>query len=400
MKDFRVTKHGLGEGVKRFPSVTGAVRPSPLGVSFSGAINTGFSDWIGSRWGLAGASLMPPAQKHFRKEKDASDSAFWMGRAALTPANYRLLFTLRLTLALPPKSFTPDAKDAFVPAFSIPALPVISRQRLERERLMMRQAPNGAGAVFRLLSQCLREVNRSDRVQVMSSVLGRGSLPGKAKATMRSRRAVESHRSLGVPPEQTRAAKSLPSRENGRWVEFFKESQVSAFNLQDRAANRMMFRVGPFVFERPQQPASRLAPYTLVQQNAVVVANARRQVLHKLTSMAAKGLRLILPSKPVPALAENALPAPRLTFHTSRQTDAQAVTGRASRFATAPPLDFARREANLARGLTEALRDLRQSGNEVKAAAPTLSPPIDVLTRQVYDQFKRELRIEKERRGI
>jgi hypothetical protein len=64
-------------------------------------------------------------------------------------------------------------------------------------------------------------------------------------------------------------------------------------------------------------------------------------------------------------------------------------------------LQYLQREAQLARGFSAALRDLRQSLiNDKAPAAPQPAPQTDQLTRQVYEQLKRELRIERERRGL
>jgi hypothetical protein len=91
----------------------------------------------------------------------------------------------------------------------------------------------------------------------------------------------------------------------------------------------------------------------------------------------------------------------QLTFAAPQAGHGEAATQQpVSRFGSSPPMHYVRQNATLVRGVTNALRELRQSLGDVKAQAPAPPPQIDYLTRQVYDQLKRELRIEKERRGL
>ena len=65
-------------------------------------------------------------------------------------------------------------------------------------------------------------------------------------------------------------------------------------------------------------------------------------------------------------------------------------------------MTFVRHESNSNSVLTQTLAQVQQtlsSADKLRQVAP---PAVDVpyLTRQVYDQFERELRIEKERRGL
>ena len=105
-------------------------------------------------------------------------------------------------------------------------------------------------------------------------------------------------------------------------------------------------------------------------------------------------------SKRAPFNAGNVFTSPQLTLAARPAAGRETPAPGAS---TSDPtaLQYARREAQLARGFSDALRDLRQSLiNDRRPAAPPPAPQIDQLTSQVYDQLKRELRIERERRGL
>jgi hypothetical protein len=73
-------------------------------------------------------------------------------------------------------------------------------------------------------------------------------------------------------------------------------------------------------------------------------------------------------------------------------------------FRSSPLLEYANTEAALARTVAGALRGMAEAfRSEAKAAVPTsTAPQVDIgrLTKQVYDQLERELRIERERRGL
>lgn len=71
-------------------------------------------------------------------------------------------------------------------------------------------------------------------------------------------------------------------------------------------------------------------------------------------------------------------------------------------FAKSPTMQYAKPQTNVATGLTDVFRDLRQALSEIKAPPPVSAAHVDIglLTRQVSDQLERELRIEKERRGL
>jgi hypothetical protein len=62
-------------------------------------------------------------------------------------------------------------------------------------------------------------------------------------------------------------------------------------------------------------------------------------------------------------------------------------------------MHFARHESQLVQTLVNSLNEMRQTQAEVKHV---VQPQVEIehLTRQVYQQLEREIRIEKERRGL
>lgn len=71
---------------------------------------------------------------------------------------------------------------------------------------------------------------------------------------------------------------------------------------------------------------------------------------------------------------------------------------------TRPPisLTYAKPEAPQLGNLSQTLAQLQQTLNDTKPQPMAAAPAVDIhgLTRQVCDQLERELRIERERRGL
>ncbi|MGE0825100.1 MAG: hypothetical protein AB7G75_04620 [Candidatus Binatia bacterium] len=67
-----------------------------------------------------------------------------------------------------------------------------------------------------------------------------------------------------------------------------------------------------------------------------------------------------------------------------------------------PQMQYVKPDNSLTSGLSQAVQSLQHTLKKAMAAPVVSTPQVDVnrLTRQVYDQFERELRIEKERRGL
>lgn len=136
----------------------------------------------------------------------------------------------------------------------------------------------------------------------------------------------------------------------------------------------------------------------LVGNHSMVLANHLPESGRVAVKLAMAGAKIAPPAN------EEATTTPRLTYAeplASGETGETAAQGATSFDQMA--LHYQQREALAARNISEALSDLRQSLHDFKQA-PALAPPsppqIDQLTRQVYDELKRELRIERERRGL
>ena len=133
----------------------------------------------------------------------------------------------------------------------------------------------------------------------------------------------------------------------------------------------------------------------------VLVGNHSTRLVNHLPASGRLAVKLAMAgAKTAPPATAGAALTPPLTYAESLTAGEMTERGAASFNQMA--LHYQQRESLAARNLSETLSDLRQSLSDFKKApAPALAPPdVNQLTRQVYDELKRELRIERERRGL
>jgi hypothetical protein len=80
-------------------------------------------------------------------------------------------------------------------------------------------------------------------------------------------------------------------------------------------------------------------------------------------------------------------------------SSSETIARQVQYFGPPPDLTYAKSESPQFQQLVTALRDFRPAQNEIKAPAPQF-PSIAQLTSQVRQELERELRIERERRGL
>jgi hypothetical protein len=89
-----------------------------------------------------------------------------------------------------------------------------------------------------------------------------------------------------------------------------------------------------------------------------------------------------------------------LDFATPKASEAELVAKRISEFVSSPALTYIKRQQAISEEMINALRGLRRSHVESTPVTAPVMPSIEQLTSQVRMQLERELRIERERRGL
>jgi hypothetical protein len=98
--------------------------------------------------------------------------------------------------------------------------------------------------------------------------------------------------------------------------------------------------------------------------------------------------------------APNVFTTLALDFAAPKAGETELVQQRISQFVSSPALTYAKRQQAMSEGIIHALRELRTSQDEPKKVAAPVLPSIEQITSQVKTQLERELRIERERRGL
>lgn len=89
-----------------------------------------------------------------------------------------------------------------------------------------------------------------------------------------------------------------------------------------------------------------------------------------------------------------------LGFAAPKVSEVERVAQRISQFVSAPELTHIKRQQAMSEEMINALRGLRMPHTESTPAPVPVMPSIEQLTSQVRTQLERELRIERERRGL
>jgi len=393
----RTTKRGPLKGISQLRGVVEALRPA----SFAGVIETGFARTLSSRWDSMERRLSAPVRRDFRKPKTASWTARRPGRRVLTPANYSFFSSLQLTLALRPgvRALLAKAAASKVLAnhvFHRFALPTGERRR---ERFFTERFLRESWSPFHPPGERIREVRTvAGREQVLSLVFGLGDLLllPSASGPRPTATALRRRQRLGLQPQ---ALVRLPGATE-RLTSFFSEKLIASLQLPGGARAWTMPRSRTNVLHRFEFGVSSMA------MRLLWLPGGDRHTREIESAALPQSPRLLLrtpgdrPPESPPS-PETSFTRIQLTLSSPRRDNREALAPRVSRFGPSPSLQYARQGALVARELAGSLRDLRQSLSDIaKVPAQAQPPQIDRLTRQVYEQLKRELQIEKERRGL
>lgn len=414
-----VTKREPITGAARFRGVLGVMRP----VFFRGVVEPGFGDRLGSHWGLKGARPPRPVPTDFRRRKNLLGPLRWPRRPPTAPGRYSIYSTLRLALTLRPWAHAlasllaqtaarpvsyHDTLSAAEPRPSHTRVVTELRSR-EGARRFTERFLRESWAAFSLPSLIVLNVRQRDLFgQTSNADFGPRDLPFKIIAAARHAGVARAERAPHAPtaaavfarlPGMSRS-RSRPFGESVRGFRFLGERFFSS-SLRRGEHTRVEIGVGSrtFVMRHSVHGLSETTLRTLLLRDVIGPALAGEPVARGLNYTPSLGAaRPRLASAP----AASRFTAIQLTLSMQKPDDADEPMETASRFIASPPMQYARPAAQLPRELAAGLRELRQSLRESSktSPAPPAAAQIDHLTHQVYDRLKRELRIEKERRGL
>ena len=99
-------------------------------------------------------------------------------------------------------------------------------------------------------------------------------------------------------------------------------------------------------------------------------------------------------------VAQNTFTTLSLNFAAPNTSETELVQQRIAQFVSVPALTYAKPQKEMSENIVQALRELRTVEQEPQRVAAPVLPTIEQLTSQVKTQLERELRIERERRGL
>jgi hypothetical protein len=397
--ELRSTKRGLTKSISRFRGGAGV---RTIG-SFRGALEPGFTERISNRWRFSGARVFKPIRLNFRRPENSFALALRPRPRRAQSAHYVFSPTIQLTFP-----FTP-INNAFFENYSDAKFQwLLSEMNAPGER---RAASSPGGEFLTSLRRFrdYREELRWVQGQPALTLLREVRLAGRLASGSRSR--VDA--SGGTPrvatsgntpapflftilhatrrPTPTRKEVSIHS---GAWpagrVRLPRDGRPAETEKM-LVLLRPIFAPGGAAWRwPPSHSSSHSSSHGFSQTVETANAVSLRQAFFTQLTLAESRSR--------PAAAEaGSFANPSLTFVVSKPFDAMR---RDQSFSQPADMSYAKRESPQLQTVVNALHNLRPSQSEMKLPHAPQLPSIEQLTSQVRQQLERELRIEKERRGL
>jgi hypothetical protein len=381
----------LGINTKSSIKRTGGLKDCVSAGSFSGALDSAFYELISSRWGLAGTALFKPARKIFRKPGRTADVSAGPTRNAVEVFNFTILSRVRLNfaLAVTNRMFSAGA-NYFSNQKAVMASgdrPVASLPAEASVREFWSSNQTSSRTSTRIREQGSRQ----------SSSLSFALFPRWIINSGPQRKVHERH--AGLRAVFTSSLSSL-LHTTERWLRFIKVASFrGASGLSGSQPNITPGSMEITLIERAADIApndQHLAWPALVLRNIV---NAALKVSDGVAGVWSLPGLVVARGKIQVALAGGPYGFAPLTLATRPGVSKEVETNIQTRFVESSTMHFARHESQLVQTLVNSLNEMRQTQAEVKQV---VQPQVEIehLTRQVYQQLEREIRIEKERRGL
>lgn len=368
MMDLTSTKRGLTRITRRF----GGLRYVSTPKSFKGVLQPAFSDWIGNHWVFARLGWFRPVERDFAKQKSPYELLGWPRPHRVGEIKYTFSPTIQLSC------FSGSSSKTFIEI-------------------------NGA-RVFQTLTPQLKNRDETRTVLLPASL-------GKTSAQMSEDRGLNWAKQLLAFPDRGRQNELSDRGKQGESAKLqgFLSSLFSTVFRNVAGITRSfmtILRDPPGAHEATNAHGS--SPLPLMRPGLVNSPIIRRRSTHwlKATPMVQRlEQTFLMLTKGSETASERRFASSHFTtvalnFVAPKIDESEMANERIARFVSSPAFTYAKREQGLSEGIVHALRDLRGSQNENKTVAVPQLPSIEHLTNQVRTRLEREIRIERERRGL
>jgi len=406
--DFRSTRHGLTKSIRRFPEQPGI---SAIG-AFRGAINPTFSTWISGHWRFLEGRLFRAVPLSFQRPANPFGQISWpQPRAA--GSSFVLAPNIHLTLSLPPinqeffenktvKFQTWIAHEAAIVA-ATHNLRKISRQSNTFNFQTTSEVAASARAFWPRLFQFNPRTAETGGQLHFSPRTATGEQLGAS--TSPARAPMPGH--LEALPASLRVSRLLISKSSTRterpvlvtifrdlrhWTQAITSNLVKLVSAREQGELVFLDRGRTTVEASATFDATNSALPEWLKIRPIGEPGWSRQLFLKQNN------NFVLSQRP--ALSKSSFVSVVQNLVVPKSSDPETISRQIQHFGPSPNLSYAKTEApQLQQQLVNALRDLRPAQTEIKA--PTIElPSIAQLTAHVRQELERELRIERERRGL
>jgi len=380
-------------------------RRGPLSVNraFSGVIGRGFGIWIREHWGLSNPGWFRPVDRDFQTQKKPFALLSWPQQKRAGKTRYTFSPTIHLTCfpqQVNNSLFEVDATGTFQTlTLNQPAGP-----REEFVRNVLVEGIDHRTREYRLLDRIFHRQNTKLK-EFLSSLFS--TLSRTVGEVTRSR---ETERSFWSKEPRFDSERSLQSEVQriSEATSFRKDFALVRSSSATSEVHNHFIALPPLILagNSTRETADGKTVFTGALTNLSTSNHWRRTInLHPrldrqfliTRALSAKDARAEGKSD----FETNVFTTMALNFAAPKVSEMELVAQRISQFVSSPELTHIKRQQAVSEEMISALRGLRTPYVESKPAPPPpVMPTIEQLTNQVRDQLERELRIERERRGL
>ncbi|HYV10282.1 MAG TPA: hypothetical protein VE980_05180 [Pyrinomonadaceae bacterium] len=393
--------------------------------AFRGVIGQGFGIWIREHWGLSDPGLFRPVGREFQTQKKPFALLNWPQQKRAGETNYNFSTTLHLT-CFPQHTNHSLFELNTSGVFQTLALKQQAGAREEFVRNVLVEGADRRTRDYSFLERIFHTFNRESNThrqntklkEFLSSLFSTfNQTVGEVTRSRDSERSFWSkeqrfdlEKNLRTEVQKFDAEKSLRSevRKFERATSFRRDfALVRSSSATTDVRNHFVVTLPPLILagnstgERSDnKTVSNPALSNLSTSNHWhKTLNLHPRLDHQFL------ITRTLSAKNDPADSEthfgtNVFTTLALNFAAPKVSETELVAQRISQFVSAPELTHVKREQGMSDEMLKALRGLRTPYVEPKPVPMPAMPSIEQLTNQVRAQLERELRIERERRGL
>ena len=420
MEDLTSTK-------REFTTLAGRLyRRGPLSVNraFRGAIESGFGVWIREHWGLSNESLFRPVDREFQTQKKPFALMNWPQARRSGDVKYTFSPTIRLTC------FPRQTNNSF---FELDATGILQTLTLDqssatRDEVLRNQLIEVADRRTRdygFLERIFHTFNGGSHTRLQSTRLKDfiSSLFSTVSRTVGEvTRSRDVERSFWSKWQGFDVEKSFRNETQRFDVERSLRSEMQRFDSEKSLRSEMQrferttsFR-RDFALVRPASATTEVRNHFLTLRPSILTRTSSDDTV-KTDSLSAPSQfqttnlhtrldhQFLTSAKNVKSdsnsyYGQNVFTTLALNFAAPKVSEVELVEKRIAQLVSSPELTHIKRQQAVSEEMISALRGLRTPNVEATPVPVPVMPSIEQLTNQVRTQLERELRIERERRGL